>query len=165
MVKAIYPGTFDPVTLGHLDVIKRAAQIVDTLVIGVLVNTAKNPLFSEDERVNMLKEVTKDLPNVEVEAFSGLLVDYAKMKDANVIIRGLRMVTDFEYELQIAQTNRILGPSVETLFMMTSLEYSYLSSSTVREAIVFDADLSKFIPDELIDIVKEKGNKLKKGDL
>lgn len=158
MVRAIYPGSFDPVTLGHLDIIRRAAEIVDELIVGVLVNKAKNPLFSEDERVSMLKEVTKDLPNVKVEAFQGLLADYAELKDANVIIRGLRMVTDFEYELQIAQTNHALNSRIETLFLMTSLEYSYLCSATVREAVAFGADISKFVPGELIDQINQKAN-------
>ncbi len=159
MVRAIYPGSFDPVTLGHLDIIRRAAGFVDELIVGVLVNKAKNPLFSEDERVSMLKEVTKDLPNVKIEAFQGLLADYAELKDANVIIRGLRMVTDFEYELQIAQTNHALNAKIETLFLMTSLEYSYLSSATVREAVAFGADISKFVPEELIDRINQKANK------
>ena len=156
MRRAIYPGSFDPVTLGHIDVLKRAALLVDELIVAVLVNKQKNPLFSADERVSMLKEVTKDIPNVKVDSFQGLLVDYVASKDATIIVRGLRMVTDFEYELQMAQTNRMMKEDIETIFLMTSLEYSYLSSSTVREAVAFGADISKFVPPELIDRVNAK---------
>lgn len=160
MIRAIYPGSFDPVTLGHLDLIERAARMADELIIGVLVNTSKNPLFSTDERVSMLKKVTSAFPNVTVEAYEGLLVNFAADKEASVIVRGLRMVTDFEYELQLAQTNRVLNPDVETLFLMTSLKYSYLSSSTVREALAFGADISAFVPAELIDEIRERGSVL-----
>jgi pantetheine-phosphate adenylyltransferase len=163
MIRAIYPGSFDPVTLGHLDIIKRTAAIVDELVVGVLVNKAKNPLFSTDERVSMLNEVMKDIPNAYAEASEGLLVDFAREKQANVIIRGLRMVTDFEYELQIAQTNRMMDPDIETMFMMTSLEYSYLSSNTVREAVAFGADISKFVPAQLVSRINEKRNQCKEN--
>ena len=121
MKKAIYPGSFDPVTLGHLDIIKRSAALVDHLIVGVLNNSTKTPLFSVDERVNMLKEVTKDIPNVEILSFSGLLVDFAREHNVQAIIRGLRAVTDFEYELQMAQTNHKLEPAVETVFLTTSL--------------------------------------------
>ena len=162
MIRAIYPGSFDPVTLGHLDLITRAARLADELVIAVLVNTAKNPLFSIDERVSMLEKVTARFPNVTVEAYEGLLVDFAAEKEASVIVRGLRMVTDFEYELQLAQTNRVLSPDVETLFLMTSLRYSYLSSSTVREALAFGTDISAFVPAELIEEISAKGADLHK---
>ncbi len=156
MKKAIYPGTFDPVTFGHIDVIRRSAKIVDELVIGVLVNNQKTPLFTPDERVEMLKSVTGDLPNVSVIAFNGLLIDFAEAQNANFVIRGLRAVTDFEYELQMSQTNRIIDPDVDTIFLTTSLEYAYLSSSTVREVASFEGDISKFVPEHIAKLVKEK---------
>ena len=133
MKKAIYPGSFDPLTLGHLDIIERSARIVDELVVGVLNNSAKNSLFSLDERVSMIKEMTDSMPNVTVTSFNGLLVDYMRKIDATIIVRGLRAVTDFEYELQIAQTNHVENPEVETIFLTTSLQYSYLSSTIVKE--------------------------------
>ena len=133
MKKAIYPGSFDPLTLGHLDIIERSARIVDELVVGVLNNSAKNSLFSLDERVSMIKEMTDSMPNVTVTSFNGLLVDYMREIDATIIVRGLRAVTDFEYELQIAQTNHVENPEVETIFLTTSLQYSYLSSTIVKE--------------------------------
>ena len=133
MKSAIYPGSFDPVTYGHIDIIKRAADIFDRLTVSVLNNRVKTSLFSVEERVNIIKEVTKDIPNVSVASYDGLLIDYCKQTNANVIIRGLRAITDFEYELQMAQTNRKLGEDVDTIFLTTSLEYAYLSSSTVRE--------------------------------
>lgn len=156
MLKAIYPGSFDPVTNGHIDIIKRSAAIVDELIVGVLQNKKKTPLFSVAERVEMLKEVTKDIPNVKIIPFEGLLIDFAKREDANAIVRGLRAVTDFEYELQMAQTNRKLDSNVETLFIMTSLEYSYLSSSTVREVASFGGDISQFVPRFIEEKVKGK---------
>lgn len=133
MTRAIYPGSFDPVTFGHIDMIERSAKMVDELLVSVLNNSAKNPLFSVKERVSMLEEITNHLPNVKVTSFDGLLIDYAREMDASIIIRGLRAVTDFEYELQIAQTNRIVNPNIDTLFLTTSLEYAYLSSTIVKE--------------------------------
>lgn len=156
MKKAIYPGSFDPPTLGHLDIIRRSAQMVDELVVGVLHNSAKNSLFSTDERVSMIKEVTKEFPNVTVTSFDGLLVNYMKEIDATLIIRGLRAVTDFEYELQIAQTNRVEYPEVETIFLTTSLKYSYLSSTIVKEFASYGGDISKFVPPEFIDRIYAK---------
>ena len=160
MVRAIYPGSFDPVTYGHLDIIRRSAEVVDELIVGVLYNKAKIPLFSVEERVKMLGEATKDLDNVKIIPFEGLLIDFAKQMDAKVIVRGLRAITDFEYELQMAQTNRKLNPEVETLFMTTSLEYSYLSSTTVKEVASFDGDISQFVPEfvaeKVTDKIKEK---------
>ncbi len=144
MKRAIYPGSFDPLTLGHLDMIKRSAKIVDELVIGVLNNSAKNSLFSLDERVSMIKEMTESMPNVTVASFDGLLVDYMKEINATIIVRGLRAVTDFEYELQIAQTNHVENPEVETIFLTTSLQYSYLSSTIVKEFASYGGDISKF---------------------
>ena len=156
MVRAIYPGSFDPMTNGHLDIIRRSANIVDELIVGVLVNKAKIPLFSVEERVKMLGEATKDLGNVKIIPFEGLLIDFAKEMDAKVIVRGLRAITDFEYELQMSQTNRKLNPEVETLFMTTSLEYSYLSSTTVKEVASFDGDISQFVPAFVAEQVTEK---------
>ncbi len=155
-MRAIYPGSFDPVTNGHLDIIKRAAAISDELIVGVLNNKVKTPLFSVEERVKMLCEVTKDMENVKVISFEGLLIEFAKQMDAKVIIRGLRAVTDFEYELQMSQTNHKLNPQIETLFMTTSLEYSFLSSSTVRELAGFGGDVSQFVPKYVEEQVTEK---------
>lgn len=154
--KAIYPGSFDPLTLGHLDIIERSARIVDELVVGVLNNSAKNSLFSLDERVSMIKEMTDSMPNVTVTSFNGLLVDYMREIDATIIVRGLRAVTDFEYELQIAQTNHVENPEVETIFLTTSLQYSYLSSTIVKEFASYGGDLSKFVPARFIDRIYDK---------
>ena len=154
MKKAIYPGSFDPVTLGHLDIIKRSAALVDHLIVGVLNNSTKTPLFSVDERVNMLKEVTKDIPNVL--SFSGLLVDFAREHNVQAIIRGLRAVTDFEYELAMSQTNRVAAPDIDTIFLNTSLKYAYLSSSIVKEMAMYGGDISKFVPESIVDIVRER---------
>ena len=156
MKRAIYPGSFDPLTLGHLDMIERSAKIVDELVIGVLNNSAKNSLFSIDERVSMIKEMTESMPNVTVASFDGLLVDYMKEINATIIVRGLRAVTDFEYELQIAQTNHVENPEVETIFLTTSLQYSYLSSTIVKEFASYGGDISKFVPARFIDRIYEK---------
>ena len=151
MIRAIYPGSFDPVTLGHLDIIKRSAEKVDELIIGVLNNNTKNPMFSVEERVEMLNELVKDYPNVKVEAFTGLSVEFVKKKDANVIIRGLRAISDFDYELQMAQTNRKLYAEADTMFLATSLEYAYLSSTTVKEVAFFNGDITAFVPSPIVD--------------
>ncbi|MCR5518197.1 MAG: pantetheine-phosphate adenylyltransferase [Lachnospiraceae bacterium] len=156
MRTAVYPGSFDPATLGHLDIITRASKLVDKLIVGVLNNNTKNPLFNVDERVGILKDITKDIDNVEVQAFSGLLVEFAKKNGANMVVRGLRAITDFEYEIQMAQTNRILDEGVDTIFLTTNIEYSYLSSSTVKEVAMFGGDISKFLPESVIPLVKEK---------
>ena len=156
MIKAIYAGSFDPVTFGHLDIIRRSSSIVDELIVGVLVNRAKSPLFSVEERVNMLREVTKDLQNVKIESFSGLLVDFAKKLNANVLVRGLRAVTDFEYELQMAQTNHVICPQVDTMFLTTNLEYAYLSSTIVKEVASYGGDISAFVPENVMNYVHEK---------
>lgn len=158
MKRAIYPGSFDPLTLGHVDIIERSAQIVDELVVGVLHNSAKNSLFSIEERVSMIKEITDSIPNVTVASFDGLLVDYMKEIDATIIVRGLRAVTDFEYELQIAQTNHVENPAVETIFLTTSLQYSYLSSTIVKEFASYGGDISKFVPARFIDRIYDKYN-------
>ena len=146
MRRAIYPGSFDPVTNGHIDIIGRAAKIVDELIIGVLNNSSKSPLFSVEERVNMLKEVTGDIPNVKVTAFSGMLIDFADAYDAKIIVRGLRELSDFEYEHHWAQTNRMLRPHLDTIFLVTSPEYANISSSAVRELKKYNCDVSRFVP-------------------
>lgn len=161
MLRAIYPGSFDPVTLGHLDIIRRSASIADELVVGILNNKAKTPLFSVEERVKMLEEVTKDFPNVKIVPFEGLLVEFAKQMDAKVIVRGLRAITDFEYELQMSQTNHKLEPEIETLFLTTSLEFSFLSSTTVKEVASFGGDITQFVPEVIIKKIKEKMEKRK----
>ena len=164
MRTAIYPGSFDPVTYGHIDIIRRSAQMVDKLVVAVLNNSSKTPLFSVDERVNMLKEVCMDLPNVKVESYSGLLAEYAEKNHTEVIIRGLRAVSDFEYELQIAQTNHKISPSVDTIFLTTSLEYSYLSSSIVREVAAYGGDIHHFVPDFIAKKVYERAGEKANGN-
>lgn len=153
MIRAIYPGSFDPVTLGHLDIIKRSAEKVDELIIGVLNNNTKNPLFTVEERVEMLMELTREYENVRVEAFSGLSAEFVRKKDANVIIRGLRAISDFDYELQMAQTNRKLYANADTMFLATSLEYAYLSSTTVKEVAYFNGDITGFVPTSIVDRV------------
>jgi pantetheine-phosphate adenylyltransferase len=152
---ALCPGTFDPVTNGHLDIIERAAQRFDALIVGVLDNPAKQPLFGAEERVSLLKEVTQDLPNVEVDAFTGLLVEYAKRRGADVVVKGLRAVTDFEYEIQMAQMNHSLG-GVETLFMTTAPRWSFLSSSLVREVARFGGDVGELVPAIVADRLRER---------
>ena len=157
MKKAVYPGSFDPVTFGHLDVIRRASQMFDELTVSVLNNTTKTPLFSVDERVKILQMATKEFPNVKIDSFSGLLVDYAKEKGVHVSVRGLRAITDFEYELQTAQTNKLLSHGeLDTIFLTTSLEYAYLSSSSVKEIASFGGDISMCVPEFVADMVYEK---------
>ena len=146
MITAIYPGSFDPVTYGHIDIAQRALSVADKLIIAVLNNSEKTPLFSVEERVKMLKIVCEDLPNVRVDSYYGLTVEYAKQIGAHVLIRGLRAVTDFEFELQLAQTNRMLSKNkVDTVFLTTSAKYSYLSSSGVREIAAFGGDISRCV--------------------
>ena len=157
MKTAIYPGSFDPVTFGHLDIIMRASKIFDHLTVAVLNNNVKTPLFSVEERVNILKEATKDIPNIKVESFSGLLVDYAKSRNVHVVIRGLRAITDFEYELQNAQTNALLSKgALDTVFLTTKLEYAYLSSSSVKEIASFKGDISMCVPEFVAKMVYDK---------
>ena len=156
MAIAVYPGTFDPITNGHLDIIRRAAKIYDELVIGVLENLAKTPLFSAEERVNIVKEAIRELPNVRVSRFDGLSVDFARQNRATVILRGLRLITDFEYELQMAQTNRKLAPDVDTSFLFTSLQYSYVSSTNVREIARFGGDVSELVPEHVEKELRRK---------
>ena len=156
MVTAVYPGSFDPATYGHLDVIRRASVSFDRVVVGVLYNSSKSPLFSVEERVNILEKATKDIPNVIIKPFDGLSVNFARENHAQVIVRGLRAVTDFEYELQMAQTNRVLAPDVDTVFLTTSLEYAYLSSSTVKEVASYGGDISKLVPGAVVDRIYNK---------
>ena len=156
MRTAVYPGTFDPVTNGHLDVVRRASELFDEVIIGDLHNSAKTPLFSVEERVNILEKATENIPNVKVKPFCGLSVDFARACNAKVIVRGLRAITDFEYELQMAQTNRILAPDIDTTFLITSLEYAYLSSTTVKEVAAFDGDISKFVPEFVAEEIRKK---------
>lgn len=156
MEKAIYPGSFDPVTYGHIDIIERASDIFDELIVAVLNNKAKTPLFSVDERVNILGEVLSGLPNVKILSYEGLLVDFAVSVGAGVIVRGLRAVTDFEYELQLAQTNSVLNGGVDTIFLTTSLKYAYLSSSTVKEVASYGGNISKFVPPYVEKLTYEK---------
>lgn len=156
MRKAIYPGSFDPVTYGHMDIITRAAKIVDELVVGVLHNSAKNSLFSLEERVSMITEMTTDIPNVTVAYFDGLLVDYMNEIGATIIVRGLRAVTDFDYELQIAQANHVQNEAIETIFLTADLRYSYLSSTIVKEFASYGGDISKFVPECFIERIYQK---------
>ncbi|MBO5621047.1 MAG: pantetheine-phosphate adenylyltransferase [Butyrivibrio sp.] len=154
---AVYPGSFDPVTFGHLDIINRASKMFDEVIVAVMCNSAKTPLFSLDERVKMLQESVKDLSNVKIESFSGLLIDYCKSADIHIVIRGLRAITDFEYELQIAQTNKELSHNqVDTVFLTTSLKYSYLSSSVVKEIASYNGDISPCVPEFIADRLYQK---------
>jgi pantetheine-phosphate adenylyltransferase len=146
---AIYPGSFDPVTYGHLDIIKRSLLIFDEIIVAVARNSQKNPLFTTDERVALIQEVMKDEPRVSVDTFSGLLINYVASRNAHVIIRGLRAISDFEYEFQIAQMNSSISYSVETMFMMTSVQYGYLSSSIVKEVCSLGGNVDSFVPPEV----------------
>lgn len=149
MRTAVYPGSFDPVTNGHLDLIQRAAKVFDKVIVVVLNNTSKNPLFTLEERMELLRQTTKDMPNVEVDWFRDLLVNYMQQKKANVVVRGLRAVSDFEYEMQMALTNRKLNSEVETFFMTSTPMYSYLSSSIVRDIAKFHGPVVDFVPIEV----------------
>ena len=151
MRRAVYPGSFDPVTFGHLDIIRRSAVLVDELIVGVLTNSAKTPLFSVENRVKMLEEVVRDIPNVKV-----MSVDFARNCGAQFMVRGLRAITDFDYELQMSQTNRILRSDIDTIFLSTSLEYAYLSSTTVKEIASYHGDISKFVPESVIEKIYQK---------
>lgn len=146
MTIAMYPGSFDPVTRGHLDIIRRAARMFDTLIVAVLINSAKTPLFTVEERVAMLKETCRGIPNVQVASFDGLTVSFAKACGATVMVRGLRAVTDFENEIQLAHTNYAMMPEIETVFLATAIKWSYLSSTIVREAAHYGQDVSRFVP-------------------
>ncbi|ANX12165.1 pantetheine-phosphate adenylyltransferase [Fictibacillus arsenicus] len=155
---AVCPGSFDPVTRGHLDIIKRGAKVFDEVIVVVANNQSKDPLFTVDERIVLLKEVTQKFPNVKVDSFNGLLIDYVKSIGANVILRGLRAVSDFEYEMKIASINKKLDDEVETFFMMTNNQYSFLSSSIVKEAAKYHANVSDLVPEVVEEALKEKYN-------
>ena len=163
MAVAVYPGSFDPVTLGHMDIIERTAKMMDRVIIGVLKNNSKSPLFSVEERVNMLKSVTGHLSNIEILAFDGLLVDFVRQCHADVIVRGLRAITDFEYELQMSQTNRVISPGIDTIFLTTNLKYSYLSYSIVKEIAMYHGDISAFVDPDIAEKVLEKAKAVKKN--
>ncbi|SFP04003.1 pantetheine-phosphate adenylyltransferase [Salibacterium halotolerans] len=153
---AVYPGSFDPVTNGHLDIIERSAKVFNKVVVAVLHNRNKEPLFSVDERLTMLRESVEHIPNVEIDSFNGLLIDYVRQKQAKTIVRGLRAVSDFEYELQAASINRKLDPEIETFFMMTNNQYSYLSSSIVKEVAKYEADVKGLVPSPVDEYLYEK---------
>ncbi|MBO1510538.1 pantetheine-phosphate adenylyltransferase [Metabacillus bambusae] len=154
--KAVCPGSFDPITYGHLDIIKRGAKVFDQVYVCVLNNSSKQPLFSVEERCELIREVTKDIPNVVVETFKGLLIDYAREKKAQTILRGLRAVSDFEYEMQITSMNRVLDDNIETFFMMTNNQYSFLSSSIVKEVAKYKGDIAELVPEVVEKALKSR---------
>jgi len=160
---AIYPGTFDPITNGHLSIIKRALEIFDKLIVAILINPQKKPLFSVEERIFMIKEATKDIGNVEVDTFEGLLVDYAVKKGVNVIIRGLRATSDFEFEFQMALMNRKLNRSIQSIFLMTDYKWLYVSSSIIKEVARFGGDVKGLVPDIVNEKLKQKFAETAKG--
>ena len=155
-MKAVYPGSFDPITNGHLDIITRASHIFDELIVAVLVNSAKTPMFSAEERVQMVRDSVRHLPNVTVQTFNGLTVDFARTNGAKVLIRGLRVMSDYEAEMQMAQTNRNIDPEIETLFMSTCLEYSFLSSTIAKEIAFYEAGVEKLVPPAVVSKFNEK---------
>lgn len=156
MKTAICPGSFDPITLGHLDIIRRAAVMFDKVIVAVLVNPSKNPSFTAEERLAMIKNVTADIPNVEAECFDGLLAEYARLKQAQAIVKGLRAVTDFEYEFQMSLVNRKLNPETDTIFLTTSAQHMYLSSSMVKSIAKFGGDISDFVPECICVEISER---------
>ncbi|MCB0724084.1 MAG: pantetheine-phosphate adenylyltransferase [Ignavibacteriae bacterium] len=158
-ITAVYPGTFDPITNGHLDIIERASALFSKVIVTVAVNTSKAPLFTKDERKDMIENVTSGFDNVEVDAFDGLLVDLAKKKQASVIIRGLRAISDFEYEFQMSLTNRKLAPGINTIFLMPNEKYTYLNSSLIRELAKFNADITDFVPAYVLEKLKGKNSR------
>ena len=153
---AVVPGSFDPITRGHIDIIKRSADVFDVVYVAVLNNSAKKPLFNVEERIQLISEVTKHMPNVRIESSSGLLIDYCQQKNANAIVRGLRAVSDFEYEMQITSMNRVLDENIETFFIMTKNQYSFLSSSIVKEVAKYGGDVSELVPNIVNEALKEK---------
>lgn len=153
---AICPGSFDPITNGHLDIIERTAKIYDKVIVGVLDNSTKKPVFTAEERGKMIEMVIKDIPNAEVKIFSGLMVDFAKNNGATVIVKGLRTVSDFEYEFQMARLNKALNPEFETVFMMTDTKFSYISSSMVKEVAKYNGELEGLVPIQIVDIIKKR---------
>ena len=155
---AVVPGSFDPITKGHLDIIRRAADVFDVVYVAVLNNSAKQPLFSIEERMELIAEVTKELPNIRIECSSGLLIDYAREKNAKAIVRGLRAISDFEYEMQITSMNRVLDENIETFFIMTKNQYSFLSSSIVKEVAKYGGNVSDLVPPIVNEALKQKFN-------
>lgn len=153
---AVYPGSFDPITMGHLDIIQRAARQFDVLIVAVLINRSKQPLFTIEERLELIRQVTAHLPNVEVDSFQDLTANYVRVRNAQAIVRGVRSVTDFEYELQIASTNHKLNPDAETVFMMTNPKYSYLSSSIVKEIAAYEGEIKDLVPPEVEQAIRLK---------
>ena len=160
---AIYPGSFDPITSGHLNIIKRAANIFDMLIVCVMVNAGKNPMFTLDERVDLIRRVTQNLPNVEVDSSSELLADYAKRRGSCVIVKGLRAGSDFENEFQMALINHKINPNLDTMFLTAEHQYMYLSSSTVKELGGYDVDLSDFLPEPIIPVFKQRIADIRQG--
>lgn len=156
MTLAVYPGSFDPLTNGHVDIITRGARIFDRIIVAILINAEKNPLFRMDERLEIAREVFKDLPNVEVDTFNGLLVDYVERRGAQVIVRGLRAVSDFEFEFQMALMNRRLNGKIETVFMMPAEQYSYISSRLIKEVFALGGRVHGLVPDTVEDRLREK---------
>lgn len=156
-LRALYAGSFDPMTNGHLDIITRSSMLFDELVVGVIVNPSKNPLFSVEERVNMVEDVTSELVNVSVESCSGLLADYVNNNNFNAVVRGLRATTDFEYEIQMAQMNaRLYNRDIESLFLMTSPKYSFISSSMIKEVVSLNGCVKGLVPDKILQLIKDK---------
>lgn len=160
---AIYPGSFDPVTSGHLNIIRRAANIFDRLIVCVMVNSGKNPMFTQEERVEMIRRVTADIPNVEVDSSNELLAEYAKRKGSCVIVKGLRAGSDFENEFQMALINHKINPNLDTMFLTSEHQYMYLSSSTVKELGTYDVDLSDFLPEQIIPDFKKRIITIRQG--
>ena len=156
MKVAIYPGSFDPITKGHLDILKSGTEIFDKVIIAVARNKKKNPFLTVDERVMLIKESIKDMQNVEVDSFEGLTIDYAKQKGAQILLRGLRAVSDFEYEMQLSQTNSALSKEVKTVFLITKPKYNFISSSTIREIFLNNGDISMFVPQPVCDYLKSR---------
>ena len=162
---AVYPGTFDPITLGHVDIVSRASPLFDTVILAVAASTSKNTVFSIDERVELSRDVLRGISNVEVQKFDGLMVDFARKKKASVVLRGLRAVSDFEYEFQLAGMNRKLMPEVDTIFMPTSERYTYISSSLVREIAVYGGDVSDFVDPKVCEALKNRFKKIERSKI
>ena len=162
MKTAVYPGSFDPITNGHLDIINRACKVFDQLIVGVLINPEKQGLFNIEERVKLIQKVVKDIPNVKVESFSGLLIDFMKKNDIQVIVKGLRAVSDFEYEFHMALMNKKLDPDIETVFMMTNAKNSFLSSSSVKQVAMFGGCIKGLVPEEIRVDIMDKINRVYK---
>lgn len=153
---AICPGSFDPITNGHLDIISRGAKLFDEVIVAIFDNHSKSPLFTVEERIDLISQATTHLPNVKADSSNGLLVDYAKAQDANAILRGLRAISDFEYEMQITSMNKKLEPEIETIFMMTNNQYSFLSSSIVKEVAKYDANIECLVPEVVVEAIRTK---------